>query len=93
MNLKMLKERQQLFDNSCAYCGCKNELGIDHVIAISRGGPDVLLNCVPCCSRCNSSKSSKDVEGWYKSQAFFSNKRWRLIVRACNLKGNQLQLY
>ena len=88
----VLRERQLLFDNSCAYCGSTTDLGVDHVIAISRGGPDVPLNCIPCCARCNSSKSNRNVKEWYESQPFFSDKRWRLIVRACNLKGNQLQI-
>jgi 5-methylcytosine-specific restriction endonuclease McrA len=45
----------------CAYCGCKFEkLTRDHVIPVSRGGPDSCTNVVPACHACNSSKKDRD---------------------------------
>jgi hypothetical protein len=47
----------------CTYCDkyynkWKSSVG-DHVVPISKGGPDVMENIVPCCGTCNSSKSGK----------------------------------
>lgn len=44
---------------NCHYCGENfppNELTMDHVVAISRGGQSVKNNVVPCCKRCNTKK-------------------------------------
>jgi intein-encoded DNA endonuclease-like protein len=38
---------------TCLYCGCKEELTLDHVIP---DGPDTPDNLVTCCIKCNSSK-------------------------------------
>lgn len=44
----------------CHYCGKnvgRENLTLDHVIPVSRGGRSTKGNCVPCCSACNKSKS------------------------------------
>lgn len=47
-------------DNQCAYCGAKPEvLEMDHVIAISKGGPHSASNIVPACKPCNSAKGAR----------------------------------
>lgn len=92
MTPQVMAQRWEIFNDECAYCGTTDSLGVDHVIPIIKGGPDVPSNCVPCCHSCNCKKQHKDVETWYRSQPFFSEKRWRLIAKACKLKGNQLQL-
>lgn len=61
------------FNYSCAYCGRKMErLTIDHIIPLSKGGPDSLRNVVPCCPRCNSAKRNKGLLEWvtYFSQHY-----------------------
>ena len=67
------------FDNRCAYCGSKTKLTPDHVIAINNNGSTNIENILPCCEKCNSSKGVKDMETWYKTQAFFKQERLDFI--------------
>jgi 5-methylcytosine-specific restriction endonuclease McrA len=47
----------------CAYCDCRTQqLEMDHVIPISKGGANTKENVVPCCSSCNDKKA--DQLGW-----------------------------
>lgn len=46
----------------CMYCGDKfrhGELTRDHVIPVSKGGPDNWTNCVSACGPCNRKKSNR----------------------------------
>jgi hypothetical protein len=55
--------------NTCGYCGCelsgKNKT-IDHVIPLSRKGPNNYKNVTACCFSCNSKKGDRTPEemGW-----------------------------
>jgi 5-methylcytosine-specific restriction endonuclease McrA len=69
----------EYFDYSCAYCGIKGNLTIDHVLPVASGGTD-LNNLVPACGSCNSSKSKKQMEVWYRKQSFFSEERLKRIL-------------
>jgi 5-methylcytosine-specific restriction protein A len=43
----------------CHYCGKKfarNELTMDHIVPIARGGKSTKGNIVPCCKACNNAK-------------------------------------
>ena len=51
------------FFTKCVYCGGE-ATQIDHVIPRSRGGTDEVNNLVPCCQRCNISKSNRTPEEW-----------------------------
>ena len=44
----------------CEYCGKLPAGGFDHVIPLSRGGPNDVANIVPSCLPCNQSKSDRD---------------------------------
>ena len=57
--LQMKRER------ACIYCGSTKNLTFDHIIPVSRGGPDIPSNLVLACSKCNSSKGDRDVFEWY----------------------------
>jgi 5-methylcytosine-specific restriction endonuclease McrA len=47
------------FDGRCVCCGSKPDaLTADHVIAVSRGGANVINNIQPLCMRCNISKGA-----------------------------------
>jgi 5-methylcytosine-specific restriction endonuclease McrA len=46
-------------DFVCQYCGSTNELTIDHMIPISRGGKSIFENCVTACKSCNAKKGNK----------------------------------
>jgi 5-methylcytosine-specific restriction endonuclease McrA len=78
-----MRRRYQQFDNACAYCGHKPhsplELEIEHVVAISAGGPHCLSNIVPACTSCNTSKRNHPWLKWYKAQPFYSVERRRKI--------------
>ncbi|XP_031392694.1 uncharacterized protein LOC116204652 [Punica granatum] len=47
---------------TCQYCSAKENLTIDHVVPISRGGGWKWENLVAACARCNSKKGQKTVE-------------------------------
>jgi len=50
----------------CAYCGCGGRLTQDHIFPLTRGGKHEVLNVVPACKRCNSSKRDRTLEEWGK---------------------------
>ncbi len=54
--------KSQLGRGVCAYCLGKfasDDLTMDHMVPIVRGGLSSKKNCVPCCKVCNSKKGSK----------------------------------
>ncbi len=51
------------YANECVYCGSPAE-HLDHVVAISKGGPDAAHNLLPACAPCNLSKSDKSLAEW-----------------------------
>jgi Pyruvate/2-oxoacid:ferredoxin oxidoreductase delta subunit len=52
-------------EKCCIYCGSTENLSLDHIIPLSKGGPDIISNQVYACRSCNSSKGSKDIFYWY----------------------------
>ena len=51
--------RAQLARGICHYCGKKfppEELTMDHIVPVVRGGKSVRGNVVPCCKTCNNEK-------------------------------------
>lgn len=54
--------KEQLRRGVCHYCskhvGAEN-LTMDHVIPVARGGKSVRSNCVPCCKACNNEKRAQ----------------------------------
>ena len=70
------------FDNQCAFCGSSNQLIVEHFIPRSKGGPHAIGNILPACYSCNMSKFNHDPEEWYRSRSYFSETRWRKILRA-----------
>jgi 5-methylcytosine-specific restriction endonuclease McrA len=83
-----LLNRWTEFGYACAYCGKPDhradELELEHVIPISRGGDHYLSNIVPACHQCNSSKRSCNAFTWYQQQSFYSDERWRKICAILN---------
>jgi len=59
-----IKERER--PNECLYCGSKENLSLDHLIARNNGGPDSSDNAVIACKKCNSSKSDRGVYEWFR---------------------------
>jgi hypothetical protein len=92
-------KRWKDFDNSCAYCGFqpKNplELEVEHVHAISKGGPHTLSNIVPACTRCNRSKHRHNWIKWYRSQPFYDISKEayiKKILKSTPYPDQQLEL-
>ena len=62
------KELLKLSQQPCFYCGSKERLTVDHVIAIARGGRDSIGNLVSACKSCNSQKRDLTIMEWRKKR-------------------------
>jgi len=51
-------------DNKCVYCGSKERLELDHVVAIAAGGSHTQDNLTLACQSCNRSKGAKPLDEW-----------------------------
>lgn len=59
--------RREVLDRDghiCAACGSINDLQIDHIIPVSRGGSDDMSNLQILCGPCNRSKGAKLPDEW-----------------------------
>lgn len=54
-----LKEK---YENRCAACDRLGDLVADHVIPLSKGGPNSIENIQPLCQPCNNKKYTKDTD-------------------------------
>ena len=74
--------------HACVYCGCRENLCLDHVKPLFHGGSDAIENLVTACKACNSGKSGRtpDEAGykWLNKKAESMWKAW------CNGYGNAL---
>jgi 5-methylcytosine-specific restriction endonuclease McrA len=59
---------------SCAYCGGVDDLCIDHIIPLARGGSNDLDNLQILCRVCNSSKNKKTMEEFLIYKQSIKNK-------------------
>lgn len=55
---------EQIRTMPCEYCGSEENITVDHVVPISKGGAHSIENIVPACQPCNSSKGAKPLEEW-----------------------------
>lgn len=69
----VLADEKLKFHNGaqCSYCGCTEQIVLDHLIPRAAGGRDTGDNLLPACKRCNSSKGSKDFLRWYQARGEF----------------------
>jgi 5-methylcytosine-specific restriction endonuclease McrA len=65
----------------CVYCGSRENLTIEHLLPISKGGTNELHNLFPACKKCNFSKGAKDWIEWYRDQKFYSLDRECKIIK------------
>lgn len=70
------------WDYECAYCGGNTDIGKDHVVPVSKDGENNVINVVPACQSCNSSKNTRNVIEWYREQPFYDKKRELEIMNA-----------
>lgn len=55
-------ETLETFNRSCAYClSSSEELTMDHIVPLSRGGSHTADNVVPACRPCNSKKGPRSI--------------------------------
>lgn len=58
------KELLRLNRGPCFYCGSTEQITVDHVVAIARGGVDGIGNLVSACKSCNSQKRQLTIMEW-----------------------------
>lgn len=58
------RELERLYSSKCFYCQSVQNITIDHVVPISRGGTHSIGNLVACCKPCNSSKHARFITEW-----------------------------
>jgi len=51
------KDAKKLYQKNCVFCGENENIEIDHVIPIAKGGVHGISNLQPLCHSCNSKKS------------------------------------
>jgi hypothetical protein len=88
LKTKEWKACKEYFNYCCAYCGIREteakkiqgkNLNKEH--AYNEGNND-LSNCLPSCTRCNSSKHKNDFMDWYTPEnSVYSEDRLKLIER------------
>lgn len=81
----------ELFDCTCAYCGCAGKLEGDHYVPVKRGGADALFNLVPACLPCNRRKNASDPVKWYAQQAFYCSERLTHLDHVLDLAFRKVQ--
>lgn len=58
------KEIARLYETPCFNCGSLENLSIDHIVPLSRGGSHSIGNLMTLCRVCNSSKGKKLLVEW-----------------------------
>jgi hypothetical protein len=74
MNIGTIANDERLklvLPQACCYCGAREYLSVDHLIARNRGGADRGENMVWACRSCNSSKGASDVLEWLSARGEF----------------------
>lgn len=63
-HLILEKELRRLYDSPCVACGATENMQLDHVIPIEKGGRTSIGNSQPLCRSCNASKGDKLMIEW-----------------------------
>ena len=58
------KDLRKIYNSPCWKCGTCENISLDHVIPISKGGTHSVGNMISLCRSCNSSKSNKLLSEW-----------------------------
>lgn len=70
-----------LLDGACSYCGSTDNLTLDHVVPLARGGQHRVENLVAACKPCNSRKHAREeleFRALLALEAFIEGRRRRL---------------
>lgn len=57
-------EIKRLYSQPCAACNSTEQITLDHVVPLSRGGRHCIGNLQPLCKSCNSSKKDRLMVEW-----------------------------
>ena len=74
MNIGSILDDERLklkLPQACYYCGGRDKLSMDHLVARKRGGPDCGDNLTWACRSCNSSKGASDFLEWMHKRGEF----------------------
>lgn len=86
-------EMMKYFDWKCAYSGIPlkkgNNMTIDHIEPLVKGGAHEIWNCVPMDRSLNSSKCDSNMEEWYPQQDFYNEDRLNKIYKWCKYVYNK----
>jgi len=84
------------FDGACAYCGDVPKDGKmlqqDHFHPLAKNGELSIINAVPACGRCNSSKGKKLFSEWYPKFKYYSKEREKTVLEYLNYHNGIQQL-
>jgi hypothetical protein len=81
MRRRWLEHHLEAQDGRCAYCGVEISIfradgayflyaTVDHIVPLSKGGPDRVENTLGACRRCNRAKGSLDLEAFLVGPEF-----------------------
>jgi 5-methylcytosine-specific restriction endonuclease McrA len=62
------KDLRRLYSQPCSACGTMENLSIDHIIPISRGGSHSVGNMMTLCRPCNASKHARTIMEWRRAK-------------------------
>ena len=92
LTLLQWEQAKKYFNNECAYCGKDSSLTQDHYYPLHLGGEYTVLNIIPACRRCNSSKGTKMSSKWFSLQTYYDRKREDRILTYLGYKDSVQQL-
>lgn len=58
------RELMRILSSPCNFCGTTEDITLDHVIPLARGGRHSIGNLQPLCGTCNKRKNSKLMSEW-----------------------------
>jgi 5-methylcytosine-specific restriction endonuclease McrA len=61
LSSKELNKIYNSFENKCAYCNSTDNITLDHVIPVSKGGNTTIDNIILACRSCNCKRGNKDL--------------------------------
>lgn len=62
------RDIRRLMSSPCLYCGSHENITVDHVVPLARGGSHAIGNLVPACKTCNSRKKDSFIVEWRKRE-------------------------
>jgi 5-methylcytosine-specific restriction endonuclease McrA len=66
------KDLRRLYSQPCASCGTMENLSIDHIIPLSRGGSHSIGNMMTLCRSCNASKNARTIMEWRQAKTLIA---------------------